>query len=148
MKWLNNGWISTEVVVFDDDGDERCTELTLIDGKCICGVADFKLRKGRTRIIIDGGARSFCIPESFEDFCIDFFKGEDLEVKEDSMLETNEKVKKLIEELQEIRDTQYSGPSHKDTNHMKADNILCSIISELGHPEVEGIFEDIDKWYS
>ena len=54
------------------------------------------------------------------------------------------KIEELINELKSIKDNEHSDA---ETDHMKADEILCDIIAEYGHPEVKDIFDKINKYY-
>lgn len=60
-----------------------------------------------------------------------------------------EKINNLISELKEISDNHLRRCNmDEECDHGRADDILVEIIKELGYPEVEEYFNNIDKWYA
>lgn len=47
--------------------------------------------------------------------------------------------------LQKLKDTALTGDYEKD--HKEADNILCSLLLELGFREVVNLYDEIEKRY-
>ena len=38
--------------------------------------------------------------------------------------------------------------SDEESNHIAADNLLCTLLEKLGYKEIVEVFESIRKWYA
>ena len=59
-------------------------------------------------------------------------------------------MKTFEKELEELCNLKATGDYYEDfeTGHIKADEILCKILLELGYDEIVEAFNQVGKWYS
>lgn len=53
---------------------------------------------------------------------------------------------KFPRELEELQKLGNSGDP--ETDHVRADNLLCDILEQIGEDEIVKAFHDIKKWYA
>ena len=51
--------------------------------------------------------------------------------------------KKYLEKLENIKYHKWG----KEIDHIKADDLLCELLKELGYIRLVEVFKSIDKWY-
>ena len=59
-------------------------------------------------------------------------------------------VAKAIQRFKEIVDKQLKNPEYCDLeeDHIEADDLLCEVLSQLGHGELVRFYNLVDKWYA
>ena len=68
----------------------------------------------------------------------------DTPTEKPSPIEADRLVAVALKELQRIRSTSYD----PESGHYEADDILCELLSDLGYPEINAAFYQIDRWYA
>ena len=61
-------------------------------------------------------------------------------------MKPDEFLEKMKEIVKRNRDAQ-SGYFDAETAHIKADELMCEVLKELGYEEGIKIFEDMERWY-
>jgi hypothetical protein len=57
-----------------------------------------------------------------------------------------EKKDKFVEKIKkELKECKKDNP---EDAHMRADVLLCDLLTHLGHQSVVDLFEDLEKWYA
>ena len=53
---------------------------------------------------------------------------------------------KFPRELEELKNLGNSGDP--ETDHVRADNLLCDILEQIGEDEIVKAFRSLEKWYA
>lgn len=52
---------------------------------------------------------------------------------------------KFPRELEELKKL---GGDDPETDHVRADNLLCDILEQIGEDEIVKVFRSLEKWYA
>lgn len=61
----------------------------------------------------------------------------------------NATYREYVERMKKASDpTTYPWPNDCEDWHVRADNILCEFLTELGYTELVSAFDEVPKWYA
>jgi len=55
---------------------------------------------------------------------------------------------KALDDLQEVIDRQKYTDSDVESDHSRADEVLCEFLLDLGYEDIVAAFKRVDKWYA
>ena len=67
---------------------------------------------------------------------------------EQAVIEVTKRIKALEKKYVGILTAIAIDGGDHEINHLKADDVLCELLKELGLGEVAEAFDDIEKWYA